>query len=73
MFDISFPFFVFLINIKGFDVCFNDGERSFEFVGGVCDKKFLLVVRIFNGFDDFLRSVVNDKESNNLNNGSNAE
>ena len=53
IFNIRFPFFVTFINIKGFDISFDDGEGGFEFVGGIGDEDFLFVVGVFGRGDDF--------------------
>lgn len=50
-------------NIGGFEVGLDGGERGFNFMGGVCDEKFLGIIGFFDGFDGFFGEIGGDNEN----------
>ena len=49
-------------DIGGFEVGLDGGERSFNFVRGVSDKKFLRIVGFFDGFNSFFGKISGNDE-----------
>ena len=47
-------------NIGGFEVGLDGGERGFNFMGGVCDEKFLGIIGVFDGFDGLFGEEVGE-------------
>ena len=71
VFDIGFPFFAGFIHFEGFHVGLDNGEWSFEFVGGVGDKKSLFVVGVFDRSDDFFGEIIRNKKDGDFDNNAN--